>query len=67
MVGMVTLSSQLQDGSQGMKNLEGAQDKPPQTRGMSEESQDKPPQTRGNSSLGPCGPCYASHVVLDTK
>ncbi|XP_059902642.1 trans-Golgi network integral membrane protein 2-like [Gadus macrocephalus] len=45
---MVTLSSQLQDGSQGMKNLEGAQDKPPQTRGMSEESQDKPPQTRGN-------------------
>ncbi|CAL8351199.1 unnamed protein product [Boreogadus saida] len=46
-VGMVTLSSQLQDGSQGMKNLEGAQDKPPQTRGMSEESQDKPPQTRG--------------------
>ncbi|XP_056441339.1 cyclin-dependent kinase-like 3 [Gadus chalcogrammus] len=48
LVGMMTLSSQLQDGSKGMKNLEGAKDKPPQTRGMSEESQDKPPQTRGN-------------------
>ena len=63
----MTPFSQLQDGSQGMKNLEEAQVKPPQTGGMSEEPQDKPPQTRGMSFPGPCGPGYSCHVVVDTK
>ena len=64
---VVTPFSQLQDGSQGMKNLEEAQGNPPQTRGMSEEAQDKPPQTTGMSSPGPCGPGYFCHVVVDTN
>ncbi|CAL8289097.1 unnamed protein product [Arctogadus glacialis] len=38
--GMVTLSSQLQDGSQGMKDLEGSQDKPPHTRGNEEPAEE---------------------------